>query len=120
MYAIIRGDLDMPPGKLASQAGHAFTNTLLKSLETDRATANHYEQTDGNIGTKICLKAKSLHKILEIQKQAVELGINNQLIVDSGHIMLPYFDGNPIVTALGIGPLTKEQAHFLRKLELVK
>lgn len=107
----------MTTGKAAAQAGHAFTNTLLTAIEQDKL--NSYE-TVGNIGTKVCLSAKSLSQLEKAHDIALSRGIPTSLIVDSGHIMLPHFDGNPVVTALGIGPISREQSKFLSKFKLVR
>jgi len=53
LYAIIRGDLEMPVGKLAAQAGHAFLEAYLKS---DPVVAHAYREH--GIGTKITLQAR--------------------------------------------------------------
>jgi len=109
----------MPAGKLAAQAGHAYTNTLLTALLANPRLALDYE-SPGVIGTKICLRAKNLEQLLQAKEQAEAAGYPCQLITDSGHILLPHFTGDPIVTALGIGPITKEQARpILNKFKLV-
>lgn len=59
--------------------------------------------------------------MFEIEKYHAELRaaeLPYSLIIDSGHILPPFFDGNPIITALGVGPLTKEESKILRKLKL--
>ena len=119
LYAIIRGDLNMPPGKLAAQAGHAFTNAYLQAYNTNPEIAEQYECV-GRIGTKSVLKAKSLIQIQKAKFEAELAGIPHSLITDSGHILPPHFDGNPIITALGIGPTNLEQARFLRKFNLMQ
>jgi PTH2 family peptidyl-tRNA hydrolase len=42
-------------------------------------------------------------------------GIPHKLIIDSGHIMPPHFDGNPIITALGIGPCCRDEIKNITK-----
>lgn len=103
----------MSPGKLASQAGHAYLNSYLKAQIDDPETASLY-QADG-IGTKICLRAKNLNQILQTYDLVKEAGIPCDLITDSGHVMLPHFTGEPIVTALGIGPARRDQIHHITK-----
>jgi peptidyl-tRNA hydrolase len=52
--------------------------------------------------------------------EAQQAGIPCSLITDSGHVMLPHFDGSPVVTAVGIGPCTRQQAnHFLKHFKLL-
>ena len=120
LYAIIRGDLRMTPGKLAAQAGHAYTNSLLTYIESLGTNPQLYERP-GNIGTKICLRAKNLGQIYKIRDQLESLDIPHSLITDSGHIMPPMFDGSPIVTAIGIGPVDPDKIrNITRKLQLEK
>lgn len=46
LYAIVRTDLGMTPGKLAAQAGHAYVNTFLAALASDPARAAAYHGQD--------------------------------------------------------------------------
>jgi PTH2 family peptidyl-tRNA hydrolase len=119
MYAIIRADLDMTAGKMASQAGHAFLDTFQLCQDIDPERAKEYGE-DGH-GTKIALYAKNESQILQLYELVKASGIPCALIIDSGHIMPPYFDGNPITTALGIGPARRSEIHHLtKKLQLIK
>lgn len=104
----------MTTGKLASQACHASKNCLLKAYAQDRNLALTYQGKDF-IGTQIILKAKNENAILRAYEEALAQGLITNLVIDSGHVMLPHFDGNPIITAVGIGPCTKEQAHNITK-----
>lgn len=113
LYAIVRGDLQMTNGKCAAQAGHAYVNSLLESLKKNPNIIQEY-QPDG-LGTKVCLVAKNEQEIRFAHYRAKELKLPCSLIIDSGHIMPPHFDGNPIVTALGIGPCTRDQIDFIVK-----
>lgn len=97
LYAVVRNDLNMPSGKMAAQAGHAFLEAFLASPPQ---LAEHY-RTD-SVGTKIVLQA-SLYEIEDIKRRLDDEGLPNVLIEDSGHILPPHFDGSPIVTALGVG-----------------
>lgn len=99
----------MTSGKMAAQAGHAYTNCALKEFSANPTKISEYQGPDF-IGTKVCLLSKNLDDLLKAYEKANELGLTTSLIIDSGHIIegTP-FDGNPIITALGIGPCTKEQ-----------
>ena len=115
LYAIIRSDLDMSPGKMASQAGHAFTNTLLKSYEKDPILVQNYQGPDG-IGTKVVLDGHNLGQLLQAFKKATEADIPCALITDTGHsINGTPFNGEPIVTALGIGPACRSEIKHITK-----
>lgn len=109
----------MTVGKASAQAGHAYTNSLLTAIEQSPQTANQYEEV-GRIGTKICLKAKTLSQLEMTYAKAKMLGLPCSLITDSGHVMPPHFDGNPIVTALGVGPINQQEAKLLSKFRLVE
>jgi peptidyl-tRNA hydrolase len=106
-------DLGMTQGKLASQTGHAFLDAYdqCRKEYPDRATEYH----SGRHGTKVCLAAKDETALLQAYEQAQSAGIPCALIIDSGHIMPPYFDGNPIVTALGIGPCRRDEVKSITK-----
>ena len=105
----------MPPGKLASQAGHAFLESYLKS----DSVAKWKYRYDG-VGTKITLKARNLDDILWAQFMCEEGRFSHATIVDEGHVMPPHFDGSPIITAIGIGPYRREDiSHITDKFRLV-
>lgn len=102
----------MPPGKLAAQAGHAF---LASFLAADAARRDPYAADPP--GTKLCLAARDLPHLLALHDLALEAALPCALITDSGHVLPPYFDGSDVVTALGIGPATREEvASFTRRL----
>ena len=103
----------MPSGKLASQAGHAFLESFERCRELDPVRATEY-RGDG-IGTKVVLAAQTERDLLVIKEEADQRGIPWALIIDSGHILEPHFDGNPIVTAIGLGPARRQEINDLTK-----
>ena len=103
----------MTPGKASAQAGHAYVNSLLEALKQNPDIVQEYQQ-DG-LGTKICLVSKNLKDLIFANHLAKEAGLPNSLIVDSGHVMPPHFDGNTIITALGIGPCTRADVGHITK-----
>jgi len=111
IYAIVRGDLQMTSGKCSAQSGHAYVNSLLEALKQNPNIIQEY-MPDG-IGTKVCLVAKNEAELRFAHYRAKERKLPCSLIIDSGHVMPPFFDGNPIVTALGIGPCTRDQVDFI-------
>lgn len=104
----------MTPGKLASQACHAAKNCVLLANQYYPELLEAYQGSDF-IGTQVVLKAKNEAAILRAYEEAKQAGLICSLIVDQHHIMLPHFTGDPIITALGIGPCTKEQANSITK-----
>ena len=105
----------MPPGKLSAQAGHAYTDALWACFDEDPETALSYRRNNAIGGSKVTIKAKNLGQLERAQRECQEAGIPHALITDRDHILLPHFTGEPIVTALGIGPCTKEQCRHITK-----
>ena len=104
----------MTPGKIASQAGHAFLDSYLACLKTDPHRCIDYKQ---NHGIKVTLRAKSLDQLLKAQTECENKGIFCCLITDLGYTV---FDGKPTITALGMGPVRKsELGTFVKKLQLM-
>jgi PTH2 family peptidyl-tRNA hydrolase len=100
----------MTPGKLSAQTGHAYTGTLETCRKIDPGRIDDY-----NNGTKVALGAKNLDALLRAYDACITEGIPCELITDAHHIMLPHFDGSPIITALGIGPVTRSEGHHITK-----
>ena len=107
----------MDAGKTASQAGHAYVGAFVRCQ--DRAILDAYHQDfPQSPGTKVCLKAKNLDQLLRAEAAAKEAGIPCFLVVDSG--CPNFFNGEPTITALGIGPATKDQVkHITKKFQLL-
>ena len=103
----------MTPGKLASQAGHAFTDVLWECLKNNPDLATDYQ--DGPSGSKVVLSAKNLHQLERAARECADAGIPVILFEDSGHVQLPHFDGLPVITALGAGPCTHAQVRHIMK-----
>jgi peptidyl-tRNA hydrolase len=104
----------MPPGKMAAQAGHAFLGAFLSS---DGENKTRYASDPP--GTKVVLVARDLPRLLTIRDLAQYYGVPYALIEDSGHVLLPFFDGSPVVTALGVGPATRKEVGFLKRLQMI-
>jgi peptidyl-tRNA hydrolase len=121
IYALIRADLQMTAGKLASQAGHAYTDAYAECLDTDPDTFHAYRRENAIGGSKVTIQAKNEAALLRAKRECEEAGIPHALVTDSGHVMLPHFDGSPVVTALGIGPCTRAQCrHITKRYQVVK
>lgn len=119
MYAIFRADLEMTPGKMSAQAGHAFDICHDKAKVMRPDITSQYKGS-GN-GTKICMYAKNLGQLIRAYRDCQESNIPCELIIDRGHVLLPHFTGEPIITALGIGPAYKEEvAHITKRYTLIK
>ena len=104
----------MPAGKLSAQAGHAYTDALEESRLISPERHKTYRNGSKG-GSKVTLKSKNVNQIIKAFLQLKELGIPCALIVDRDHIMPPHFNGEPIITALGVGPCKKEEVHHITK-----
>jgi peptidyl-tRNA hydrolase len=99
----------MTAGKAASQAGHAFLDSfVIAPPEIARAYL-----ADG--GTKIVLTVPDEQALCDLYHKARMAKLPCAMVVESNHIMPPSFDGSPIVTAIGIGPVAKAQAREITK-----
>lgn len=114
LYAIVRKDLQMPPGKLAAQAGHAYTDALVQAQNQDPDRFNTYRR-DGEGGSKITMQGKNVNALIKAYEQALDEGLPCALIVDQEHVLPPHFDGSPVITAVGIGPCTQAEARAITK-----
>ena len=113
-YAIIRKDLEMPAGKLSAQTGHAYGDALADAERIDPERARGYRDP-GTGGSKVSLKAKNANQLVRAYREALEAGLPCALIVDQHHVMPPHFTGEPIITAVGIGPCTQAEAKAITK-----
>lgn len=105
----------MEPGKIASQAGHAYLGAALDAQAKEPSTFAEYI-SDGP-GTKVCLVAKDLGQLEQAHHLAKLHGIPSALIIDSG--CANFFNGEPTVTALGLGPIRKDNAKIIKKFNLL-
>src|SRR5262245_3524607 len=100
----------MSAGKLASQAGHAFLDAYLQTLQTNPPLAAEYKLE--HHGIKVCLEARSLHALQRAHEDARASGLPCALVTDLGYT---WFDGVPTITALGIGPTRQGQVQHITK-----
>ena len=106
----------MTPGKIASQAGHAYLGAFLKCQELNPTVLAEYLKDFP--GTKVCLNGKNLDALLRVQSEAQAANIPCSLITDSG--CLNFFNGQPIITAIGLGPANNQQIkHITRRFQLL-
>lgn len=112
----MRADLDMCPGKIASQAGHAFLDAFQRASQQDPYIAEWY-QCDSH-GIKICLSANNLNRLITARDWCHDQGIPHALITDLGFTQ---FEGQSTITALGFGPVRKGDVYELtRKFSLMR
>lgn len=105
----------MTAGKLAAQAGHAYTDVLALAETTSPDRLDAYRDRQKG-GSKVTLKARNSNQLIKALNAAVAAGIPAVPIVDANHVIpgTP-FDGNPIITAIGIGPCRKSEVQHITK-----
>lgn len=99
---------------MSAQTGHAYSNVITYAKDLYPERYNLY-RTDKITGSKVTLKAKNINQLIIAYEKAIEADIPAVLVVDQEHILPPDFKGQPIITALGIGPCTKEEVKFITK-----
>lgn len=111
-YIVVRKDIKMEVGKIASQAAHAAMkiffdrnrgdeNTLIVELDEEMS-----EWIYGNFA-KVILKCHSEAELLEIYKNAQLVDLPTSLIKDNGKTT---FDNIPTNTCIAIGPCRPSSA----------
>lgn len=106
----------MEIGKISSQSGHAYLGAFLQA--SPEVQAEYHKEFPSSPGTKVCLKAKNLEQIDRATLECIAAKIPYFVVVDSG--CKNFFNGEPIITALGIGPATKEQVkHITKRFQLL-
>lgn len=131
----------MSPGKLAAQAGHAFTDVFQLAAQVAPERLRSYQVrpplppaaaactvadrardallTQPWSGTKLVLVAPDGEALLDLYARARALGFPTVLVGDHGHHHPPHFDGGLIITALGLGPVRRQEHHpFTKRLRL--
>ena len=96
---VVRQDLKMPKGKLASQCSHAAVESVLKSNK------NLVEKWRAQGMPKIILKVKDLKELIVIKAKASKNKLTSALITDGART----FFKEPTVTCLAIGPDLEEK-----------
>ena len=109
----------MSPGKMASQVAHAGRLCLLHFI--NKYPQRTQEFIDCNtVGSVVILRAKNACVFSMIHKQALQAGLISIQFSDSGHVLLPHFDGSETLTAMAIGPARKEDIYpITKKLRMV-
>ena len=107
---VVRKDLKLGAGKIASQVAHAAIGTM-KNVDAD--AVNEWESEGSK---KVVLKVGSLQEFKQIESKLKKVNIPYFLVKDAGLTQLKA----GIATALGIGPIEeKEIDKITGKLKLL-
>ena len=91
---LVRQDLKLPKGKLASQVAHASTAAVLKSHP------DIVMQWKNQGMKKVVLKVKDKDELLHYKRLAEDLHLETALVIDAGKTVV----SPGTITSLGIGP----------------
>jgi len=96
---LVRTDLKLPKGKLASQVAHASVEAVLRSSkESVKAWRSEGMK-------KVVLEIADLQELYKYKQQAEDLGLITAVITDAGHTVVE----PGTTTCLGIGPDAEEK-----------
>ncbi len=96
---LVRTDLNLPNGKLASQVAHASLEAAMKSPK------KIVDEWRSEGGKKVVLKVDGLDELRSFKAAAEREKLAASLITDAGHTAVPA----GTVTCLGIGPDKEEK-----------
>jgi len=96
---LVREDLKLPRGKLASQSAHASLEAAMKS---DKKILELWKKEGAK---KVVLNVKDEKELFKLKQQAEDSGLKTALIKDAGHTVVEA----GTVTSLGIGPDAEEK-----------
>ncbi len=99
---IIRVDIEMSKGKTAAQAAHASLMSYFEAEKKDRKIAEEWLRTGER---KIVLKANDETALKRLSEAFKYKGVPCALVSDAGLTQLP----PGTITALGVGPWTKDE-----------
>jgi len=103
----------MTTGKVASQAGHAYLDAYLATLEKDKNKCGQYKQGHG---IKVCLVARNENQLRSLELACINRALPHSLIHDLGYTC---FEGRTTITALGVGPIRQSELPELKKMGLM-
>lgn len=113
MAIIVRSDVKMSKGKVASQCAHAAVLCYARTMEQNRIIGEEW----CNVGQpKIILKVLGLTDINKINEEARTLGVTAVVVQDAGRTEI----AAGTVTVLGLGPDYEDRIdHLVAHLKLL-
>jgi PTH2 family peptidyl-tRNA hydrolase len=98
---VVRADLKMSRGKLAAQAAHAAVEAVVRILQSGvREWREWLDRWLREGQKKVVVKVESEEELLQVYREALQLGLPAALVEDAGRTELP--PGTR--TVVGIGP----------------
>lgn len=98
---VVRRDLGMGTGKIASQVGHAC---VLGAEDVRKSRKEWFDQWEYSGQEKVVLKVTSLSELEDIKKHAISIGLPWNEVTDAGHTQIE----PGTVTCISLGPAPEE------------
>ena len=99
---VVRKDLNMRKGKIASQVAHGAMLFMLRRLQSDELDFSDTQLSwMFGVFTKVVLGAESEQELLDIHTKAKTAGLESHLMLDNGDTE---FHGQKTLTCIAIGP----------------
>ncbi|GMH11854.1 hypothetical protein Nepgr_013695 [Nepenthes gracilis] len=98
MVLVVRQDLKMGPGKIASQCAHAATSTYAELMQSQRSLLRQWEQCGQ---PKIVVTCKNQQEMNKLKDAAESIGIPTYVVADAGRTQVAA--GSKTVLAIGPG-----------------
>ncbi|PON39349.1 Peptidyl-tRNA hydrolase, PTH [Trema orientale] len=99
MVLVVRQDLKMKAGKIASQCAHASTGMYAELMQSRRSLLRQWEQCGQ---AKIVVTCKNQQEMNKLQEEADGIGLPTFVVADAGRTQVSA--GSKTVLAIGPGP----------------
>ncbi|XP_045799430.1 peptidyl-tRNA hydrolase 2, mitochondrial isoform X1 [Trifolium pratense] len=99
MVLVVRQDLKMRTGKIASQCAHAATGMYAELTQSDRSLLRRWEQCGQ---PKIVVSCKNQQEMNKLKESAESIGLPTFVVADAGRTQVSA--GSKTVLAVGPGP----------------
>ncbi|XP_044472522.1 peptidyl-tRNA hydrolase 2, mitochondrial isoform X2 [Mangifera indica] len=99
MVLVVRQDLKMGSGKIASQCAHAATGMYAELMQSDRSLLRQWEQCGQ---PKIVVTCKNQQEMNKLKEAAENIGLPTFVVADAGRTQVSA--GSKTVLTVGPGP----------------
>ncbi|KHN18162.1 Peptidyl-tRNA hydrolase 2, mitochondrial [Glycine soja] len=99
MVLVVRQDLKMKSGKIASQCAHAATGMYAELMQSDRYLLRRWEQCGQ---PKIVVTCRNQQEMNKLAEAAESIGLPTFVVADAGRTQVSA--GSKTVLAVGPGP----------------
>lgn len=120
-WLLVRDDLDMPAGKLATQSGHAYMNLAIQMIQ--RSSNSMYPDFKDRISSylnsgqaKITVRVKNLDALERALEECKAADIPCNSVRDEGRTIFT----EPTITVMAVGPCYRDELpKFVQRLQLL-